>query len=464
MSLVLEPGSIKKIKIILEDYPYLEDIHHRVLFNSATATDIKVLEEILFSPIKTTLKKLEKQTDLDEVALKNSLKLWMSTKLVKEEEDSLLVDKELRKYFELEIQRFEADFEPGIDFFGQLLKKVPIHALPIWYALPRTSTHIFDSIIEKYLHTPQIYQRYLSEVQTSDPVIKTVIDLLFTSDHLELSTHYLKTHLNLTDEALYQLIAVLEFSLIGCVKYKSTGETYQSYFVPYAEFREYLTHLRATECQTLNPSDIQNITLSPFGFVEGLIALLKVFKQKPSSFPLDSETELLIKETLVEADLAYLDYEELFQKLHQTHLIEIKQSQVVLNETSMSFMAMKPESAALVLYRHPLNKPIFDLHVPVDKAIRECEKAATRLVGKNWVLFEEFMKSILISLSEEQHVILKKVGRRWRYVLPTYTDYEKDFMTYIFLDWFEKVGVTEKGFYTHRPCLRLTPLGTEIFS
>lgn len=464
MSLVLEASNLKKIKVVLDDYPYQQDINHRALLHNASLCDIKVLEEILYSSIKTSYDKLLESTDLEPAELNKSLELFMKMGLIKQETDHLVIDKELRKFFELEIQRFEDEFNPGIDFIAQLFKKVPIHILPAWYALPRTSTNIFESIIEKYLLTPQIFQRILTEAQTHEPQLKAIIDLIFTSDHLEVDLDFIKDRFQLGYDSLFQLIAQLEFNLIACVKYVQSGNTYRGIITPYAEFRNYLLHLRNTDPSTLDENKVNKITLAPFDFVEGLFTLTKCFRNKSFTHPISKAQEVELKEALAENNLSYLELEELVQKMIQVQLVDIKTGSVSVTETGLSFLTMKPESAALILYRHPLNKPKYTLSIPVDKAIRECEKASCRIIGKGWVLFDDFLKGLVVPFNEDQHVCLKKVGRKWQYHLPTYTALDVDFITYIFTDWFEKVGIIEQGFFNDKPCIRLTTLGTEIFS
>jgi hypothetical protein len=464
MSLVLDAGSLRKIKISLDDYGYTQDISHRIVLHQATQIDIKVLEEILFSSIKTSKSNLLESLEISQGDLDTSLEKFKATSLIKEDGEILIIDKELRKYFESEIQRFEEDFEPGIDFLAQILKKVPIHILPAWYSLPRTSTNIFESIIEKYLLTPQVYQRLLSETQTHEPSLKAIIDMLFTSDSLELDLDTISHRLNLNFESLFEIVALLEFNLIACLSYRTSNDGYKAILTPYQEFKNYLIHIKQTEAQTLNEDEVNKITLAPFAFIEGLFTLLKCFKSKSYTYPLERSAEAELKEALAEDNLAYLDFEELFQKLLQVQLIDGKNHIVNLNETSFSFMSMKPESAALVLYRHPSNRPRFDLAIPVDKAIRECEKASCRLIGKGWVLFEDFLKGMLTPFNEDQQVILKKTGRKWQYHLPIYSLSDKEFIKHMFIDWFEKVGVIETGFYSNKHCIRLSSLGTEIFS
>lgn len=464
MTCVLDAGALKKLKISLEDYNYKEDLSLRALLHHASAHDIKTLEEILFSSIKTSEEKLLDALEIPLEDLKKALNKFESCGLVSQETDQIVINKDLRKYFELEIQRFEEDFEPGIEFLAQLFKKVPIHILPVWYALPRSSSNIFESIVEKYLQTPQLYQRLLSDAQTHEPHLRAIINLLYTSDYLELDLEFIMQKLQMEESALFETIAQLEFNLIACVKYVPHESSFKGILTPFHEYKSYLKHLRSTEAMTQNEDEIEKITLSPCDFIEGLFTLIKAFKAKQFNYPLDRSSEAELKEALAEAELSYLELEELMQKLLQVQLIDTKNGTINLNETSFSFISMKPESAALVLYRHPSNKPRFNLAISVDKAIRECEKAASRLVGKGWVLFDDFLSGCIAPLSEQQMITLKKNGRKWSYHLPVYSSQELEFINHLFLDWFEKVGVIEQGFLASKPVIKLTALGTEIFS
>ncbi len=48
--------------------------------------------------------------------------------------------------------------------FFEVLKRIPISVLPNWYSFPRSTDHIFDSIIEKYMMTPKVYRRHLLDL------------------------------------------------------------------------------------------------------------------------------------------------------------------------------------------------------------------------------------------------------------------------------------------------------------
>ncbi len=70
---------------------------------------------------------------------------------------TLFVDKDVRKYFEAKVEKFDEDFQPNLDFLQSILNKVSIHTLPLWYPIPRSTDNIFASIIETYFSTPKIY-------------------------------------------------------------------------------------------------------------------------------------------------------------------------------------------------------------------------------------------------------------------------------------------------------------------
>ena len=140
-----------------------------------TSTDLEVLEEILYSSIQIPVEKLCKNTDRSLEEVLPTLQKFAKAGLLVLQKDTITVDKEMRKYFEFQIEKFDEDFKPGMDFLQSLLKKPPIHVLPIWYSIPRTSNNIFDSLVEKYLQTPQIFQRYIMELNFGEPVLKNII-------------------------------------------------------------------------------------------------------------------------------------------------------------------------------------------------------------------------------------------------------------------------------------------------
>src|SRR3569832_2080321 len=140
---MIELTAAKKNKISLADYNYRRDIENRLLMANFSTFEVAVLEEILYSSIKTPIRKIAKNLERGEEELLPILEKFSKTGLLIIEGDAIVVDKETRKYFETEIEKFEEGFTPGMEFLQNLLKKIPIHVLPIWYSIPRTSNNIF---------------------------------------------------------------------------------------------------------------------------------------------------------------------------------------------------------------------------------------------------------------------------------------------------------------------------------
>ena len=177
---------IKKNKVLLSDYDYKRDIESRLLLSRFTETEYAVLEEILYSSIRAPLSKIAKNIDLSEAETADILQKFVKTGLIAFEDDFMVVvDKEMRKYFEVEAEKFEESFRPGMEFLQHLLKKVSIHILPQWYAIPRTSDNIFESIVEKYLQTPQIFQRHLLDLNFENPILPAIAQDVLKSPHFE---------------------------------------------------------------------------------------------------------------------------------------------------------------------------------------------------------------------------------------------------------------------------------------
>src|SRR3990167_3463630 len=157
IAFMIELNQIKKNRINLADYNSRQDIENRIVMSDFSPFDLEVLEEVLFSPLKISLRKLAKNLNTTDIATKQTLDKLAKTSLLSIEGDSVTVDKEMRKYFEFQIQRFSPQFKPDMEFVQGILKKVPIQFLPFWYSIPRTSNNIFESIVEKFLLTPQIF-------------------------------------------------------------------------------------------------------------------------------------------------------------------------------------------------------------------------------------------------------------------------------------------------------------------
>ncbi len=462
---MIELSAVKKNKITLSDYNYRRDIENRLLLASFTTLEISLLEEILYSPIKAQIRKIAKNIDKTEEELLPILERFSKTGLLVIEGDSIVVDKETRKYFETEIEKFEPDFIPGMEFLQNLLKKVPIHALPIWYSIPRTSNNIFDSLVEKYLLTPQVFQRYLMELSFGDPVLSAMAQDVLRSSLLYLSAKELMNKYGLSREQFEENMLILELHFVCCIGYQKVGDGWEERVSPFQEWRDYLTFLKTTTTPVISDtSKIQRHRPHDFSFVEDMTAVLQLVKKQ--STPLNPKGYAAMAARLQEAPPTpgYLD--QIVRKLQLLKLAELDGDKLQASEPAAEWLEMRVENRALYLYRHSLNK-IQSIELPPsltsEKVIREAEKTVMRVLHTGWVVFEEFNKGVIVPLADHTAATLKKCGKGWRYALPEYTPEERAFIHAIIFEWLFEAGITALGTYNGKPCFTVTAFGQSLF-
>ncbi len=428
-------STIRKNKITLSDYNYQKDIENRLLLAQFSIIDLEVLEEIIYSSLSISVKKLAKDIDIDETELFSILEKFAKTGLLTYDEDLITVDKEMRKYYEMQILMFDEDHQNGMEFLQSLLKKVPIHILPTWYSIPRTSNNIFESLVEKYLLTPQIFHRYLMDLQFSEPAMASIVKDVYNSEELKLSSQTLIDKYNLTKEQFEEYLLLLEFNFVCCLGYEKVNNTWKEVVTPYHEYREYLMFLKRTETV---PFANQIDSPKPFAFIQEMSALLNQIKKNPA--PMSGK---------------------IVDKLRLLKLADIVDGRLYALDAANDFLELPLENRAIFVYRHPLNRFIHPLST--EKNIREAEKSIIRVLNKGWVSFEEFFKGVLAPLNEGSAIMLKKVGKNWKYTIPEYTDEEQLFIKTIIFDWLYQVGITATATIDGEECFCITPFGQTLF-
>jgi hypothetical protein len=462
---MIELAAAKKNKISLADYNYRRDIENRLLMANFSTFEVAILEEILYSPIKALIRKMAKNLEKAEEELLPILEKFSKTGLLVIEGDAIVVDKEARKYFETEIEKFEEGFTPGMEFLQNLLKKVPIHVLPIWYSIPRTSNNIFDSLVEKYLLTPQIFQRYLMELNFGDPVLSAMAQDVFRSIDLAIPAKELLVKYGLSREQFEEHMLNLEFHFVCCLGYQKVNEVWEERVTPFHEWREYLTFLKATTTPSIvDVAKIQRFRPHDFSFVEDMTAVLQMIIKQPT--PLNPKGYAAIAARLQEIppSPAYLD--QIVRKLQLLRLAEMAGDKLQAAEPAAEWLEMRLENRALYLYRHQLNKILsIDLpsHLLTEKVLREAEKSVHRVLHSGWVLFEEFSKGTIVPLADHNVATLKKCGKAWKYALPEYTQEERALLHAIVFEWLFESGITATGTFEGKECFMVTPLGQSLF-
>lgn len=476
---MLELNPLRKNKICLSDYNFKQDIDNRLVMAQFSSLDLEVLEEILYSPIRIQVRKLAKNCNIEDEEIKPVLDKLAQIKLVSIEDDTVVVDKELRKYFESQVLKFDPDFKPGMEYLQGLLKKVPIHVLPTWYAIPRTSNNIFESLVEKYLLTPQIFHRYLTELHFGDTVLSGMIQDVFQSHNCKMKASDLIEKFNLSREVFEEYLLLMEFHFVCCVGYEKVDDRWEEIVTPFHEWREYLEFLHLTEAKEI-PSSKKVTRKRPndFSFVEDLSVLLNMAKKRPIPFNQEQtgrrlpnaatlETIASKMENFDSKDPVFLEYfDRLVAKAQLLKLAEIVDGRLCALAAANDWLDMPLENKAVFLYRHPLNKLLSDqapVNLCAEKQIREAEKSIARVINKEWVYFDAFIKGVIVPLSDASLVMLRKQGRTWKYQLPSYTEEEIALIKAVVLDWLFEVGVVAIGTCDGKECFTVTAFGQSLF-
>ncbi len=466
-SCLLEASSIRKNKISLTDYNYQKDIQNRLLLAKLTLDDLRVLEEILYSSLNIPLSDLANDLSLDIPSLSLILERLAPTGLFSLEKNTLHVDKEMRKYFEFQLEKLEDDFRPDMDFLQNILKKIPIHILPVWYSIPRTSNNIFASLIEKHLLTPQIFQRYIAEINFGEPVLKQIIDDVYHAKNLEVSAQDLIDKYSITRELFEEYMLHLEFSFICCLNYRKKGNTIEETVTPFYEWREYILFLQNSEVKSIQDAERVTPTRpSDFSFVEDLAILLKETQKRPLTT--DSLPSIFPLFTSLSNDPAiYKPYiQHLLAKATLVRFIDLSSGKIELTSFAKEWLNLPLDRQSLYFYRHPLNKIItkkFSHEVYTEKSIREAEKSITRVLNKGWIFFEDYLKGCHSALKEESIVSLKRIGKHWKYALPIYTGEEQEFLYATIFEWLSEAALVQTGSFDGKACFRVTSLGATLF-
>ncbi len=231
----------RKNKINLSDYSYKKDIANRLFLADLSLTEVAVLQELLFQASKCRISDLADSLDCSSAELSSALDTFSRIGLTMRQADLLFVDKEMRKYFEFHIIKFSDNYEPSFESLQGLLNRVPISILPTWYSIPRTSDSIFSSIVEKYLHTPKIYENYLNETTFDDPIINSIVQDVFASSDLKIETSQLAKQYKLSRDKLQEYILLLEFHFVLVSGFQH-GKEVVCAFSEWAEFLRFQKH------------------------------------------------------------------------------------------------------------------------------------------------------------------------------------------------------------------------------
>jgi len=449
-------ASVRKAKISLNDYSFQRDIKLRLFMADLKAIEVDVLREIVHHSLKISIEQLADDLGIEPDALLPILDKLSVTKLFTRQHKILIVDKDIRKYFETEIEKFDEDFRPDVDFLQTILSKVPLHVTLTWYAIPRTSDNIFDSIIEKYLLTPKIYRQYLSELQFDDPILNSIIKDIHQPPHFMISTHDLMVKFNLTHKCLEEYLLLLEYHFACCLTYKKIEGSWKEVVTPFAEWRDFLEFDYQSKPQPIPLKSVTKNFPVEFAFVKDLVTMLqacqsnKIASKNIKNLHASTTTQ---KESLVNKLLQL----ELVKQDNSNQLSATKKGKEWVAKPFFEQVATLGNDPLNTLTAHDDFSELWNL-----RNLSLIEKNLRRLTPQEWISFENFLQGFIAPIGNNDVVTLKNKRKKWQYILPTYTDLEKTFVEAVIMERLAELGMIETGSYQNKPCFCLTPFGYNV--
>lgn len=442
--------TLRKAKITLSDYSYQRDIENRVLLAQLSLFEVQVLQEILHHSLRFPIDQLAEILDTTVENLLPVLDKLSSIKLFKRQDLTLIVDKEMRKYFEFQIEKFDEDFKPDLDFLQSVLNQVPIHVLPTWYAIPRTSDNIFASIIEKYFLTPKIYRQYLQDLQFDDPILAVIMRDVYQAPQFKISSAELMAKHRLTREQFEEYLLLLEYHFVCFLSYDKQGDYWQEVITPLSEWHEYLLFEANTKPTPLQGT-IESIPES--GFIPDLNLILKACQNKK-----------VLPQNIKKLQPEHKDF-RIQKALKLEYVNQDKKGEISITKKGSEWLALPIHEQIAVLFIDPLNKLFNSSEFEALEHLRNVrliKKSLKRLNPREWIDFEQFMQGFIAPIGDKEPIILKNKGKKWSYVLPSYTPQEKQFITGVILEKFHELGFVNVGLHQGQPCFCLTSFGYQF--
>ncbi|CUI16556.1 hypothetical protein PNK_0931 [Candidatus Protochlamydia naegleriophila] len=448
---------VRKTKIVLTDYPYRRDIENRLLLSHLSIIEVDVLQEILHSSLKISVDQLADSLDISAHELIVILDRLSATKLFKREQHTLTVDKEMRKYYEIQLEKFDDDFEPNLEFLQSLLNKVPIHILPAWYAIPRSSDNIFASIVEKFFLTPKIYRQHLEELEFDDPILTNIMQDVYQAPGFKLTASALIEKYNLSRERFEEALLQLEYHFVCCLTYRRMGDHWEEVVTPFYEWHEYLLFESTTRPKAIvNKAEIQSTCSKEFGFISEMASVLSACQSKP--IQRTALTPLYLQTTK--------EFDSLLAKLIQFGFIQQAASGFSATDKGVLWLKKSIYEQVNALAVDWLSEPPaaapFSASLWNPRNLRLIEKYLKRLHHQEWVYLDDFLKGFAAPLGDREPISLKNKGKKWKYLLPTYLPEELAFIRLMITERLFELGIVSTGLHNNQVCFCVTPFGHQF--
>lgn len=446
-------NQVRKPKITLSDYPYHKDIENRLFLAQLTVAEVSLLQEIVHHSLRIPIDYLASELQTPVSTLLPILDKLSETKLFKRQQMDLIVDKELRKYYESQFLKFDEDFYPDLNYFQGLLNRLPIHVIPVWYAISRSSDNIFESLVDKYFSNPKSYRQYLSELEFESPALAAIITDVHQAPGFRILASEIMQKYQLSRPAFEEYLLLLEFHFACCLSYARIDGLWQEVVIPFTEWFEYLQFENNTKPKTIQ-EPIEKTYYVEFNFIKDLTALLHACEK--SEIPQDFSGLIANSPEQKQILIKKLIQLEFVKEGKNKTIIATDKGKTWSSKTlfmQVSQLALDPLNTPLSGYRNELWN-MRNLYL-VEKSLRDLQK-------NQWVFFDSFFQGFIAPISDKEAPVLKNKGKKWKYVIPTYTQAEKDFVQSVIMDRLAELGIVSTGFYEGRPCFCLTTFGSQF--
>lgn len=438
-----------KNNIVLTDYNYQKDIDNRLLMAELSDLEVSILREIIDGSLKFSVKQL---AELVEESPKNvipALEKLKETGLFRIEGDNGIVDKEMRKYYESQIIKFDEEFEPGIEFLQGMLSKVPLHVLLHWYSFPAGTHQIVPSIIQHYMGTPKAYETYLSQLNFENVLLHAIMQDVFTATDYKVRAEDLMNKYGLMRKQFEEYLLLLEYNFVCCLSYERVKDRWEEVVTPFHEWRNYLRFQAATSpCPILDNHSINRFHLNDFGFVCDMAELLEM-AQEDEVHP-DTRSDYVVR---------------LIAALNGLHLATVENKKLRALPGSHEWLLKSRQEQALTVYRYSMNRMRIRLvgESYNERAISEVERSLRRIAKFGWVYFDDFWKGFTAPIGSTEAVTLQNKGKKWWYDLPNYSTNDRDFVYSVIYELLFEAGMVAIGTHNKKPCFSITALGKLSF-
>jgi hypothetical protein len=464
----------QKHRIKLSDYDHESDVKNRLFFPTLNELELEILEEFSYLAMNFSIQTLIEGIECTIETLREILRKFSNANLINFKDDLVIISKSQKRLIEERVATYEPDFKYNLEYLQTLLRKVPIDIQPLWYQLPRTSDNIFNSIIEKYLVTPTLYQRHLGEIKSLNPIYRNIIDLVFANEMLRVPLCELQSVLSIEDEEFEKHIIFLEFCFILFKTSRITEGKCSQYLEPLHEYKEFLLTQKNYAVKSSIEKKITPYRPSEFSFIEDMTDLAHLAKhhelvfelhEQGNTYNLSEGSYKLCFENLkqmqdCENSREYL--KQVLTKLESLDLIKIENKQIVVGQVANEWMELELMNRSHVTFKHPYNQVICQGLYPKlysERLIHDIENAVAKTEPMTWVNLDEFISQSMISIDKNARLQLKKVGSQYKYLFPEYTQEQKEFIRAIIENFLFESSIVELAYCEEATYFKVTSFG-----